>query len=417
MKKTILPLLFVMVCSALGLLCCSKVNTIPDPRFNEDGSLIKDSVDSVVFAPQAPQKIKFFVEVSGSMNGFFHANAPTDFKSDVWNILSYFSNCTEGVTILTNEGEIDKNEHLIPLNEFQTKMNTGLFVSSESTRVPLMLSSIINNLDTENGEVAVLISDMKYSPIGQAAPKVLLTQYSSDISKILGESRKGVSLIGAISNYLNKDGSVATPKSPYFVLIIGDGEKVTYMRNAISTLLDQNEHFIDNIDSGINYTSPTYSFGYSTNCSQMDDEPTFIQAQDDTCTIKLKVDLENYRWIMASEDYFKNAFKIKTTYGSNISVGNIDIEVNNITDKQLLRKATATVDIKLFDMAMDMDVLEWTLELPDTDYTLFAPYFGATTEDNVSKAFSVDQFIKGMFYGGVVNQTLGKNYILVSKKG
>lgn len=417
MKKTILPLLFVMVCSALGLLCCSKVNTIPDPHFNEDGSLIKDFVDSVAFAPQAPQKIKFFVEVSGSMNGFFCANAPTDFKSDVWNILSYFSNCTEGVTILTNEGEIDKNEHLIPLNEFQTKMNTGLFVSSESTRVPLMLSSIINNLDTENGEVAVLISDMKYSPVGQAAHKVLLTQYSSDISKILGEYRKGVSLIGAISNYLNKDGSVATPKSPYFILIIGDGEKVTYMRNAISTLLDQNEHFIDNIDSGINYTSPTYSFGYSTNCSQMDDEPTFIQAQDDTCTIKLKVDLENYRWIVASEDYFKNAFRIRTTYGSNVSVDNIKIDVNNITDKQLLRKATATVDIKLFDMAMDMDVLEWTLELPNTDYTLFDPYFGATKESDVTKAFSVDDFIKGMFYGGVVNQTLGRNYILVSKNG
>ena len=53
--------------------------------------------------------------------------------------------------------------------------------------------------------------------------------------------------------------------------------------------------------------------------------------------------------------------------------------------------------------------------LPDTDYTLFAPYFGATAESDVTKSYSVDNFVKGIFYGGVVNKTLKPNYILISK--
>lgn len=416
MKKTMLALGAVLVVVLILVkIIGTPINTIPDPHFDEDGYLIKDSVDSVAFTPKEPNRVKFFVEVSGSMNGFFCANAPTQFKVDVWEILSYFSNATTGVTKLTNEGEMGEE---IALNTFQTSMNTGAFESSASTKVPVMLSSIIKNLNTEKGEVAVLISDMKYSPVGSDAPEVLLVQYSSDVSKILGEYGKAICLVGAVSDYLDKSGAVEAPKSPYFYVIIGNGENVAYMRNAISTLLQNRGRFIDNIDSGMNYSSPSYSFGYSTNCSQMDsNEPTFVQAEDDTCTIKLKVDLENYRWILASEDYFKKSFKVKTTYGSSVEVGDVEFEVKNINEKQLIRKATATVDLKLFDMAMDMDVLEWTLELPDTDYTLFAPYFGATTEADATKAFSVDQFVKGMFYGGVVNQTLRNNYILISKKG
>jgi len=66
-------------------------------------------------------------------------------------------------------------------------------------------------------------------------------------------------------------------------------------------------------------------------------------------------------------------------------------------------------------MPTDSDVIEWTLELPDTDYTLFGQFCGATAEEDVTKSYSIEDFLVGMFYGGVVNTTLNPNYILVSK--
>ena len=93
----------------------------------------------------------------------------------------------------------------------------------------------------------------------------------------------------------------------------------------------------------------------------------------------------------------------------------VEFFIENITDKILRRTAIAEVDLKLFNMATNSEVIEWSLVLPDLDITLFAPYLDALDENDVSKSFSLENFIKGMFYGGVVNQTLSPNYILISK--
>jgi hypothetical protein len=295
-------------------------------------------------------------------------------------------------------------------------MNTGSFISSASTQVPIMLASIINDVKPEQGEVAVLISDMKYSPVGAAAPKVLMEQYSSDVSRILGEFHKPVCLISAVSNYLDKKSVVN--ESPYYFFLIGNEGEVAYLRNSISTLLENNHHFIDNIESGFDYGAPTYSFGIPEYCYQLDEEPTFVdfdESASDTCIINLKVDMARYRWIMADTAFFKNAFKCKALYGSNVSVGKIKIEVKNITEQKLNRIATAIVQLKLFDLAMDSEVIEWSLELPDLNVDKFARFFGALDENDYTKSYSIENFIKGIFYGGVTNKTLKPNYILISK--
>ncbi len=418
MKRILWTLFTVVILATLcGIISCGcNINTTGDSHFNADGTL-PDSVDTLSLKPSVPTKVKFYVEVSGSMNGFFRANKTTDFKKDVWQILSYYSAIAPEITILTNDGSVGSS---YPQSQFQTLMNTGAFVSSASTRVPKMLESIFNNLKTEEGEVAVLISDMKYDPVGLAAPDVLLSQYSTDISEKLGNRKKAVCLIGATSDYLDKKGSIVTDKSPYYFFVIGNGEQVAFMRNGISTMLDNNKRFIDNIESGFDYGVPTCSFGIPDNCWQLDETtPTFVgfdESANDTCTIKMEVHLEGYRWIVASEQYFKKAFKIKALYGSNVEVGKVEFDIKNITEKELVRTATAITEVKVFDMAMDSEVLEWTLELPDTDYTLFSPYFdGAISEADVTKSYSVADFVKGMFYGGIVNKTLKPNYILISK--
>lgn len=391
------------------------INTNNNGHFDDEGYLIKDSTAST-FSTESPNKIKFYVEVSGSMNGFFRANKPTKFKADVWQILSYYAPAADGVTILTNDGTQGAK---LQIGKFQTQMNTGAFVSSASTKVPIMLQSILQNLDTEAGEVAVLISDMKYDPVGAAAPNVLLTQYSTDISTIFGQFGKAICLIGATSEFLDKTGTSICNSSPYYYLVMGKPEHVAELRNGISTLLVNNGSFIDNIESGFNYGSPTYTFGIPDNCYQLNDnEPTFLGYDPDfcdTCTVKLKIDLANYRWAISKKELFEQAFQCKTLYGSEVKVGNVDIEIQNITDKVLKRTAIATVDLKLCHMATDSEVIEWTLTLPDLDITEFAPYLEGLDPNDVTKSFSVENFIKGMFYGGVINKSLQPNYILISK--
>ena len=414
-KKSLLAKLLSSVIAIALVSCGGSINTNYNDHFTDEGYLIQDSTYMV--SSQTPlSRIKFFVEVSGSMNGFFRANIPTKFKKDVWEICSYYEPIAKDVTILTNSGNEGAN---FSMGQFQTKMNTGAFVSTASTKVPVMLKSILSNLDADKGEVAVLISDMKYSPVGSAAPNVLITQYNTDVSKILGNFGKSVCLVCATSDYLDRNGNPMTNRSPYYFFIMGNSAAVAEVRDGISTLLKGNDSFVDNIESGFDYGLPKYSFGIPNKCYQFDNEPTFLQYEEanevDTCTIKLKVDLKPYRWLMTDKEYFKESFKIKALYGSTIEVGNIDMEIKNITDKKLQRTAIATVELKLSNMATDSEVLEWTLELPNTDYTLFGEFCGATDENDCTKSYSIEAFMKGIFYGGVVNETLKSNYILVSK--
>lgn len=121
---------------------------------------------------------------------------------------------------------------------------------------------------------------------------------------------------------------------------------------------------------------------------------------------------------MQTKSVFRNALKVTPKYGSEVKVGDIKMEVENVTgdNKELKREATATVKLEIYNMATDSEVIEWNLELPDTDYTLFGSYFDNTTgENDPSKSYSLIDFVKGIFQGGVVNKKLSPNYILVSK--
>ena len=393
------------------------MNTNFDPHFTAGGDFIKDSTVTE-FEPQQPTKVKFYVEVSGSMNGFFRANRATSFKSDVWEIMSRYSPLATDVCILTNDGNQGVS---VGMDQFRTKMNKGEFVSASSTKVPIMLQAIIDSLDADAGEVAILISDMKYSPVGAAAPNVLMTQYSTDVANILGKCGKAVSLVGATSNYLDKKGNEVCTNSPYYYLVVGNAEQVAAMRNGISALLEGSGHFIDNIDGGFDYGQPKYTFGISNRCMQLGKEPTFTDYEEcdeeDTCFVELKVNLEDYRWRIADENVFAQSFKAAAKYGSEIKVGEVKTEVENSGTKELTRKATATVRLYVFNMATDSEVIEWTLELPEADYTLFGDYFdNSTGEDDPSKSYSLIDFVKGMTQGSAANKKLEPNYILVSKK-
>lgn len=402
------------VASFCFISCSSPINTINDPHFDENGVYL-DSL-GVTFQAVMPTSLDFYVEVSGSMNGFFRANKATAFKTDVWAIVSNFG--SPGVSVLTNDGTDAKK---YTGDQFRSRMNSGSFVSTAETKVPAMLDKIMSGLDYENGAVAVLISDMKYSPVGNKALPALLEQYATDIRNIVGKyPGSAYSLVGAYSEFLDARGNVACEKSPYYYLIVGKDICVAEIRNCITTILSDRDNYLDNIETGFDYKRPAYGFGVPDNVIQLDEEPTFYNydvSYSDTCKVVLNLDLSDFRWLIASdEDVLRECLKVKAAYGSEIEVGKISININNHNQKKLERLAVASVELKLWNMPMDADVIEWTLDHPEYSVTdTFMQIQNAAAEADLTGSFSLANFIQGVFQAVQNHWNQEPNRILISK--
>lgn len=411
--KKILPIVVIALIAIIIIKAISggsDLNSIPDPHFTVDGSLSKQPDTAKT---DRNSVVRFYVESSGSMNGFFRNGRPTAFKRDVYSIMSYYSDITKDINIMTNNGSVAGK---MTLANFQSAMNIGALQSNASTQVPVMLSTIISQL--KKGEVAVLISDMKYSPVGSLAPDVLLTQYGADVARIAGASGKAFSLICATSNYVDKSGEDVTKRSPYYYLLIGDQDKLSYIRNGISSLLEKGKTYVDNLDFGYHYGSIPYSFGIPKNAIQYNNQPTFYGYDESlgACTITLKLHLAAYRWLVAEKEVVQKYFTVKSLYGSKVKITGVDIQANNFTNQKLERSAIATIKLSVNNMPTEMDVLEWNLKIPDaTEAAYIGSFLGGKSENDVTKSYSIDNFIVGIQQGGVVNKQPDPNFILITK--
>ena len=393
--------------------CSSPINSIDDPHFDKEGYYL-DSLGAT-FEAVMPSSLDFYVEVSGSMNGFFRANKPTAFKTDVWAIVSNFG--SPGVSVFSNSGtQATKYSG----DQFRNRMNSGGFVSTASTQVPDMLETILSSLDYSNGAVAVLISDMKYSPVGTKAMSVLLEQYAPDIRNKVGRF-PGVaySIIGAFSEYLDARGNIACEKSPYYYVVIGKDVCVAAIRNCITTIISEKGNYLDNIETGFDYKRPAYTFGVPDNALQFEDQPTFYSYDptfSDTCMVKLKIDLSDFRWLITDKAVLRDSLKVRTAYGSEVEIGDIEIDTDNHFQKQFRRHSIASVELKLWNMPMDADVIEWHLNHPEYSMTnTFLQIQNASSEDDLSGSFSMVNFIQGLFQAVQNHWTQEPNRILISK--
>ena len=397
--------------------CGGKLNTVADPNFTEEGMLVKSKKGDTSFRTKQPSKVTFYVEVSGSMNGFFRPNLATEFKSDLYAILTYYKPIISDVVVLTNDGTQGAR---FSIDDFQRRMNAGDFVSASETIVTKMLGTILSNLEPKEGEVAVLVSDMKYSPEKDPTKDALMSQYSSDISKVVAPSEVAVSLLAATSNYLDKSGQSIENESPYYYLVMGAPETAGYMRTGIATLLEDANHYVDGFETGYNYKSVRYTFGSTKQALQLDEQPTFYgwdPSSDDTCSINLKLDLSDFRWLTANTEALKKAISVKALYGSTVEVGKISVVCENKRERQINRHAEATIELRITGIPTDSDVIEWTFNHPDDLIGGMTRFFGATSEKEYDKSYSIEGFIKGLTYGGHLN-TWNKtpNYILISTK-
>lgn len=403
-----------LIASFCFVFCSSPINSINDPHFDENGVYL-DSLGAT-FQAVMPTSLDFYVEVSGSMNGFFRANRTTAFKTAVWAIVSNFG--SPGVSVLSNSGT---QATKYTGDQFRNKMNSGGFVSTAETQVPAMLESILSKLDYENGAVAVLISDMKYSPVGNRALPVLLQQYATDIRNIVGKyPGSAYSLVGAYSEFLDARGNVTCEKSPYYYLVIGKDVCVAEIRNCITTILSDRENYMDNIETGFDYKRPAYGFGVPDNVIQLDNEPTFYNydvSYSDTCKVVLNLDLSDFRWLVASdEDVLRECLKVKAAYGSEMEIGKINISTNNHNQKKLERLAVASVELKLWNMPMEADVIEWSLDHPEYSVTdTFMQIQNAAAEADLTGSFSLANFIQGVFQAVQNHWNQEPNRILISK--
>lgn len=412
------------ICSGLGLAIaacafsacsnsCGRVNSIDHPSFTENG----ECVDSVAyFESSMPSAIRLYVEASGSMNGFFRSNKATAFKADVWSVFSNFRPLTDSVYVFEN-GQLPQK---VSLDNFQSSMNQGRFVSANSTQVPDMLQTILSQLNIQLGEIAVLVSDMKYSPTEQKDMQVKVSQYDTDIRNVVHNYPVALSLIGTYSQYVDKKGDSVCDQSPYYYLIMGKAEHVTRMRNHIASMLSQFGRLTGSMDMGIVFQQPRFTISRINNALQLNGQPTLYAIgtkYSDTCSFTIRADVKDYPWGMLDGETFKKCLNVKMTQGSTCLIDTVTFEVDNTVDKMLKREATALIRVKVTDMIENADVMEWSVDVPDqAGVEAFFPFMGAATEGEVDKTYSLESFLKGVY--SVKSNFGGKqpNRILLSKQ-
>ena len=349
------------------------------------------------------------------MNGFFRSNKPTIFKTDVWSVFSDFASSTDGVNIFFQQNADPK---IIGLEEFRSKMNAGAFVSGESTDVPDMLKRILANVDNKKSEVGILVSDMKYDPVGNAAVQVLLQHYSIDIRNMMSNSGKALCLIVAKSDFLDKSGKVVCDNSPYYYLVVGRPENVVWIRNFVCTLLKHSGHYVDAVEWGIDYKSPKVRVS----------DPDFLDVEnqnclggfDDDCTITLDLDITDYPWIYEKVDTLQKYLKVKTEAGMEVkklSKKDIRYDITEDDGSQLKRTAIAKIKLNLSNMYGDADVLSITLNtpevlLPNAD---FLQFLGANSPNDVCKTYSMEGFLSGCYSSMPRFREKKPVHILISK--
>lgn len=378
--------------------CSDNVNSIGDPHFDDDGTPL-DTLD--FFVPQRPTAVKLYIETSGSMNGFFRANQSNKFKKTVWSVFSGLQHLTDNsVHTMSKAGDIDSP---IDFSTFRNKMNRGEFVSQTDTHIPMMLASIISNIDPNKDEVAVLVSDMKYSPMGKdAAPNI--AQYQEQIRNITARHNYGVAFVCAESEFLNNANAVAEEHSPYYYIIIGKPENVAATRNDIVTWCEATNSYVESADMGMNYKNPPYALhsiknGMAHTLFPNNVITTFSRDVSDTCSFVVRVDMTGYPTGF-SPIQLDSCFNATTANGASITHEIVDLQDDHHVKGQFGRKAYADYLIKVFDMPLDDEVVEFTFNNRPLDgcYNVrFNEILSGENENELDKTFSFNKFIEGHF--------------------
>ena len=326
-----------------------------------------------------------FVDVSKGMAGYYSGHSATQFKTDVWSVLKKMSGKwgTDSVILLSEKNPIHED-----INTFREKMNAGKLLYDNNTSIPQMLEKIVSQIGTTEGMVAVLISDMKYSPQGDKSPEALKAQYSTDISSILSKDNIAASLICAVSNY--KAGK-SCDHSPYYYLVLGDPQRIASVRNAIVGILKESDSFVEVSESGVEYGRKLAVRHESAKGAILLDKTKLVYGGydsrvADTVSITLGIGLRQYPQFLWDSDTLKSYITVKPSgyakcYVSEIEVQGsmafLTINVYNLKEKN----QKIAINLGGFNPSLARSI----------DH-----FFGAEKESECDKTLLIDQFIRGL---------------------
>jgi len=211
----------------------------------EDGDFVGACPVGLVQRPQVaePAKVKIFLETSGSMFGFMPSKKATAFQKDVYNIVSAWNDAWPDKLSFYQLAQQGRPAIAWSFTAFRAKMNSGAFQSASSTEIPQMLDTILAR--RRPNEVAVLVSDLIFSPEakGNAAPA--LEQITTDI-----RSRFYHRDVASILFHLNSvfwGQRVHPAASPYYVWLMGKPDQL----GAAAALLRKRYPGIDQANFGV----------------------------------------------------------------------------------------------------------------------------------------------------------------------
>lgn len=413
--STISIIVFCLFC--ISSCCCDPLNPDQLTPYDDDGVLKKEHFSSF-YSSEKPGRICMYMESSGSMNGLFRPKHGTRFQYDISAILTCgeLTNIITGVNIFNNNG--DGVQQYDP-SEFRRKMNKGDFVSQQSTFIPAMINTMLKDFDACACDVAVLISDMKYSPVRSdgTVTQTDIQQYELDI-KNLFESRftetdMSVSLICCESEFLDKNGRVLCSEFPYYLVLVGKASNVAWVRNQIIEVLNDKNNLMGCIDFNVNYGCPKYTIlsneviGAIRNSNEL---TSYLSGQhcssivgfDDSFQPVKVVFGANYNHLpqtLVTSLQFDD-FSICSHWGHNLDakIVNIDYGQNHKSSNECSYVAPniyLTVELTGLSMYED-DVIEVKLDSKSQDIEWLNKYYGATREGELGKTYLLESFINGL---------------------
>lgn len=400
--------MFIAVISICG--CKHSINEIDNASFTDDGVLKAEVIDRFYTAEPA-NTIQLYVETSGSMNGLFRAKQSNAFKTDMTAFLLKNASNIAGVKAFT-DGSTKTRSY--SANSFRQNMNDGSFVSSLTTEVPQMLQVILNDLKDGQCDVAVFVSDMKYSPKGGSA--TALGQYAIDIEAMFSDYKDySVCVIGFESEFVAANGKIACEFFPYYMIVIGEGPKVSYVRNMILSELERYGHVQGYIDFNQSYGCPYYSvLPIHGALGGLRPNPNELMASSNEGMYHSLVGysmLPDSEFIVAIReqhlpwDVYKNidasSFEVKSTVtGMSIPFEVLEKEPSMKSSEDAMVKKCIQpshyIKVQPKDILFGTDVISIRLNEQTANDSWIQKYYGAQREGELDKTFSMDSFIEGL---------------------
>ena len=326
------------------------------------------------------------MDVSKGMCGYYAGKSATRFKTDVWSVLSSLNGelGTDSVVLLSEK----KPKH-ISLTDFRDKMNAGKLLYDNNTSIPQMIENIVARIDTTKGMVAVLISDMKYSPTGNSSPQALMAQYATDISNILARKEIATSLICAVSDY--RTASQTCDESPYYYLVVGNPKSLSNVRNEIVLKLKSSGSFVEVVESGVEYDRKLVASHVKAKGIMPLDKDKLVYGGynskvTDTIAITIGLNLSPFPHFLWNSDSLMRYIIVDASGLARCDVS--DIEVSE-------KMAEVTLKIYNFkekDQKFAITLGGYNPSLPRKTNQ----FYGAIKENDCDKTISIDQFIWGI---------------------